>query len=597
MNTFKKLIELLPPSAYKETLFLFILIFIMAVINTLGVASILPFISVAVNPELIETNTILSTLFEMTKSLGITSKINFLFFLGVVVFVLLITSLAINAITLYFQVKFAFLQEQKIGRRLTEIYLNQPYAWFLKQHSANLGRNILSEVNQAIVGILMPSITAIVQSVLIIFIFTLLFIVEPKLTLFVILFSLTAYGTFFFSIKNYLVKLGKERVKSNLDRYKIISDAFSAIKEVKFLHLENLFVTRFTKPAKIYADNQATSQVLAFLPRFFIEAIAFGGIIVLMLSLMHREENFLDVMPIISLYAFAGYRALPAIQQLYAAISQIKFASPALENLYKDIKNLKNFDKHNKLNSKMSFSNSISLQNIHFSHQNSSKETVSNININIPALSKFGIVGPTGSGKTTLIDIILGLLEPTKGNIKVDNQFIEKKNIRSWQKNIGYVPQDIYLSDASIASNIAFGVNDEKIDFKLVKEVAKKSGLHDFIINELKNGYDTQVGERGVRLSGGQKQRIGIARALYNNPSVIILDEGTSALDNVTEKNIMDAISNLKIKKTIIVIAHRLKTLRDCDSIIFLNNGKVISQGTYSELLKINKDFAKMDQN
>ena len=242
----------------------------------------------------------------------------------------------------------------------------------------------------------------------------------------------------------------------------------------------------------------------------------------------------------------------------------------------------------------MTFNKSIALNNIEYNYPNSKHTTLKNINLIIPAFSKVGFVGPTGSGKTTAIDIILGLLDPSKGTLTVDGNIIKSHNKRSWQKNIGYVPQQIYLSDTTIAANIAFGVEKKEINYEAVKDAAKIANLNDFVINELPNHYDTVVGERGVRLSGGQRQRIGIARALYNKPQVLILDEATSALDKVTEAEVMEAMNNLSNKITIIIIAHRLSTVKNCDNIFLLGNGNLKDQGTYDDLVIKNDNFKKM---
>jgi ABC-type bacteriocin/lantibiotic exporter with double-glycine peptidase domain len=268
---------------------------------------------------------------------------------------------------------------------------------------------------------------------------------------------------------------------------------------------------------------------------------------------------------------------------------------PTLDSLIKDLVNLKKIEKNiNEKNIILQFQKSIELKNIHFSYLNSEKEALSNINLKIPYKSKIGIVGSTGSGKTTMVDLILGLLDPSKGTIFVDEKLITNKNIRSWQKNIGYVPQNIFLSDCSVLENIALGINPKNIDKNAAETAAKIANLHNFIITDLPEGYDTKVGERGIRLSGGQRQRIGIARALYNKPQLLILDESTSALDNVTEKVVMESIHNLEKNITVIMIAHRLSTVKNCDSILVIDQGKLQAKGTYNQLTDTNDIFKNL---
>ena len=302
------------------------------------------------------------------------------------------------------------------------------------------------------------------------------------------------------------------------------------------------------------------------------EAIAFGGIIIVILYLMSQTGGFESALPIISLYVFAGYRLMPALQRIYSAFAQLTFVGPSLDKLYEDLKNLKplNLVKHQDIQ----FSNkSIKLKNIYFNYPNASRTALENISLNIPAKTTVGLIGATGSGKTTTADIILGLLEPQKGTLEIGDKIITKQNVRGWQSLIGYVPQHIYLADDTVEANIAFGEDIKNINQQSVEKAAKIANLHQFVINELPKKYQTTIGESGVRLSGGQRQRIGIARALYNEPQILILDEATSALDNQTEEVVMDAVKKLGKDITIILIAHRLNTVRNCD--IILNLKKV----------------------
>ena len=301
---------------------------------------------------------------------------------------------------------------------------------------------------------------------------------------------------------------------------------------------------------------------------------------------MFQEGSFNNAIPIISLYAFAGYRLMPVMQNIYISLSQISFSNPSLDNLYYDIGKL-NPIKNNYLEEKLSFDKEIVLNNIDFNYPNTSQKALQGISLNIPAKSTIGLIGATGSGKTTLLDIILGLLMSDKGTLEIDGEVLSKKNLRSWQRNIGYVPQNIYLSDDTIAANIAFGVESKNINQIDIERASKIANLHDFIINELPDKYNTTIGERGIRLSGGQRQRIGIARAVYLNPKILILDEGTSALDNETEK-VMESINKLSKKITIILVAHRLNTVRNCDKIYKFEKGKVIAEGKFDEIININ---------
>jgi ABC-type multidrug transport system fused ATPase/permease subunit len=282
---------------------------------------------------------------------------------------------------------------------------------------------------------------------------------------------------------------------------------------------------------------------------------------------------------------FAGYRLIPAFQQIYNAFTQINFINPSLNNLYSDLENLKIPEK-NQDQGILSLKKEILLKNINYNYPNSSRTTLKHINLTIPVKTTLGIIGTTGSGKTTLVDIILGLLDAQKGTLEVDGKIINKHNLRSWQRSIGYVPQHIFIADDTITSNIAFGLNPNEINQVMIEKAAKIANLHNFVIDELPKKYQTIVGERGIRLSGGQRQRIGIARALYHNPNVLIFDEATSSLDNETEKAVMDAVNKLSDDATIILIAHRLTTVKNCDQIIEIEKGKLINKGTFKELVE-----------
>jgi len=310
------------------------------------------------------------------------------------------------------------------------------------------------------------------------------------------------------------------------------------------------------------------------------------------LFFMTITGNITNVLPIIGLYAFAGYRLMPALQKIYSSFTALRFVGPSLDSLHKDLRNLKpNIQKEYK--DSLRLNKNICLKNIHYNYPNSSKTVLKNINLNIPANKTIGLVGATGSGKTTTIDIILGLLEAQKGTLEVDGEIINTNNKRAWQQSIGYVPQQIFLSDNTISANIAFGVNIHDINQKAVEHAAKIANLHEFVINELPQKYQTFVGERGIRLSGGQRQRIGIARALYHKPTVLILDEATSALDNLTEQAIMNALSNSTNNITKILVAHRLRTVRDCDIIYLFDKGQLKEHGTFEELIKKSDEFRK----
>ena len=596
MNTLKKFLYLLSHEERKRAYLLLLMILIMALLDMLGVASIMPFIAVMSNPELVETNFILKTMFEYLSDFGIETNQQFLFFLGISVFLLLVVSLTFKAVTLYAQVRFIQMREYSISKRLVEGYLHQPFSWFLNRHSAEIGKTILSEVSKVVSKGLGPMINLIAQCAVTVAIITLLILVDPKLTLIVSLILGVAYWIVYRLTRSFITRKGKQSLKFNEGKFTAVSEAFGAAKEIKVGGLEQTFIKRFSDPAILLAQDNAKVTVIGLLPRYVLEAITFGGMMLVVIYLIAQSGTFINAVPILALYAFAGYRLMPALQQIYSNIVSLRYATPSLDSVIDDLKSLQPYNPSISQDT-LQLKKNITLNHINYSYPNSSRTALNNINFSIQARSTVGLVGATGSGKTTTVDIILGLLIPQKGTLEVDDKVIDKNNLKAWQRSIGYVPQQIFLSDDSIAANIAFGTNLKDINQEAVEYAAKMANLHEFVINELPSKYQTTVGERGIRLSGGQRQRIGIARALYHNPQILILDEATSALDNLTERAVMEAVHKLRKNITIIMIAHRLSTVKNCDNILLMEKGEVKEQGKFDKLIQIDDQFRAIAKN
>jgi ATP-binding cassette, subfamily B, bacterial PglK len=592
-----KIFALLSLQERRQAMVLLAMIFVMALIDVLGVASIMPFMAVLSNPQLVESNAWLNEFYLAAHRFGIATHHDFLLILGFCVFIFLMLSLAFKALTTYLQLRFTLMREYSIGRRLVEGYLRQPYPWFFSRHSADLGKTVLNEVHQVVDTTLIPAMNLIVHGTVASALMLLLILVDPMLAL-TISFVMGSVYLFIFKISSRLLaKIGAERISANSKRFMVLSEAFGAIKELKVGSLEQTYIERFDAPAKIYAKHEATARAIGQLPRFALEAMAFGGMLLVTLYLISINGSFAPALPVIALYAFTGYRLMPALQYIYISLTQLRYSGASLEAVYLDLINLQ--EKSNSFLSaggadQLKFNSHISLSNISYRYPGSSRLAVNGISLTIPVSAKVGLVGTTGSGKTTIIDLIMRLLDQESGALDVDSIVIDKSNQRAWQKMIGYVPQQIYLVDDTIAANIAFGIDYKDIDQAAVERAAKIANLHDFVTSHLPNKYATIVGERGVRFSGGQRQRIGIARALYSNPRLLILDEATSALDNITEQIVMEAIHNLGDSITIILVAHRLSTVKECDTIFLIDEGKVEAQGNFEELTKTNKRFSSM---
>lgn len=572
MKTIKKIFDFFDEQEKRQFFFLLLLILIVAFFEILVASSIFFFITLISNQEFIKNNLILSLFYNYLKIFNL-NQFTLIFGLGVIT--ILFLSLLIKAITQYNLIRFALIREFSISKTLINYYFNQPYLWFLNRHSADLSKLVLSEVgtvvNQAILSTLIVISQGIISLSLIIFII----IIDPYLAINISLFFFFSYLCIFFILKKTLSDIGSKRVKANHERFKILSESFNAIKDIKLKNFEKIFIKRFANFAKNYAEYQSLSQIIGQIPRYLIEALAFGGVISLLIFLVFNGNNLTNIAPVLSVYLFAGYRLIPSAQNIYNSITQINFTKSTLENLHKDWIKCRPSFKVLKTQFITPLKNSIELKNIYFHFKSDELPILKNINLKILAFSKIGIIGSTGSGKTTLIDIISGLIDPSSGTIKIDKNILNKYNKSFWQKELGYVTQKVTLFDESIAANIALGINKENINFDLVKWAAKISELDEFVTTKLSKGYDTIIGEQGVKLSGGERQRIGLARALYNKPKVLILDEATNSLDNFTARKIIKNINQIDYKLTLIIVSHQLDILRYCDTIYKIDRGKI----------------------
>jgi ATP-binding cassette subfamily C protein len=598
-DTIKKLRGILTRREKIQVGLLLIAIIAMAFSQAIGVASVLPFISLVMDQNMVFENRWLNMAYE---TFNFTSVNRFIIFIGVAMFVIIFFSNAISAFATWLKLRFVWMNNHRLSRRLLEKYLAMPYAFFLNQNSADLSKNVLTEVNNLTNSFLIPLLNVITRGMVTLIMLTMLFWVDVAVTVIAILFLGGAYILIILRVNRNLKTRGKLRIEANQMRFKAVSEAFGGIKEIKVMNREPYFLDRYSTYSYRLARLMSWNAVIGQIPRFALEAIAFGGIIVFVLALLLTRENAGQVIPLVSLFAFAGYRLMPALQDLFTSFAQMQFNRAVLDRIYTDFKRKEKdlptgtYAKLNK-DDAIYLKKEISLNGVSFNYPNTKTPVISNLNLIIPVNSAVAFVGPTGAGKTTLVDIILGLLTPGEGKLLVDGVVINKDNIIKWQKNIGYVPQHIYLSDDTVARNIAFGVADSDIDQNSLEKVARIANIHDFITNEMPEGYNTLVGERGIRLSGGQRQRIGIARALYHDPDVLVFDEATSALDGATEDAVLQAMNNAAELKTLIVIAHRLTTVKNCDKIYMLEKGRITAEGRYEELLSSNEQFKSMAKN
>ena len=573
-----KILSLLTPKEKRRGALVLCMVIIMAVLEMAGVASVMPFLSVMGDPQMVETNRILASLYD---NLGFESVDMFLFALGAAAFTIILLSAVFRILTHYAMNRFIEMRRHSISKRLLETYLRQPYEFFLDRHSGDMSKSILSEVDQLVEQVFRPGMQMVAYSIVIVALVILLVVIDPLIALGVTAVVGGSYAAIFLAVRPLLTRIGLERRRANTERFEAAGDALGGIKDIKLLGREHAYLQRFQIPSCRQASTQATNRTLSDVPKFLIEAIGFGGVIVLALVLIATFGGVTDgrlgqVLPMLGLYAFAGYRILPAAQRIYAGVAKLRFGAAAIDGVYDDLhKRERLAEIHECAPQALHPRSDITFSHITYTYPNADEAALKDIYLTIPVGSSLGIIGTTGAGKTTLVDVLLGLLRPDEGAIAVDGQPITDGNLRAWQQSLGYVPQDIFLTDSTVAENIALGVPPEQIAYDQVARSAHMAQMHEFITDDLPHGYNTLVGERGVRLSGGQRQRIGIARALYRDPPVIVFDEATSALDRETEADVMQAIDLISECKTLVIIAHRLSTVESCNQLIQLEHGKI----------------------
>jgi ABC-type multidrug transport system fused ATPase/permease subunit len=573
---------------------LLLAVLLMGFMDVVGVSSILPFLAVVAKPDVIHTFAALEAVYE---GLGFSSPNRFLFFLGLLSLAAILASNAVSLLVNWGILRVSHALGHALSMRLLAGYLCQPYAFFLDRNSTKLMLNATGEVEGVVNGVLLPGIQALAKLIIAASLVVLVFVVDPLLASFFLGIAAGAYLLVFLMMRSRIAGLGEKSQEARHARFRQATEALSGIKDLKVLGREGLFFERFCAASARYARYQSLHGAISLVPRHALEAIAFGALLLIVLYLLARNADIAQALPLMALYALTGYRLMPAFQQVYQSMTVIRFNWPSVEVVHKELAATGGIqDRIGLLKPEraLPLTDRVELRAVSFRYPGSEAEVLTQLSLTVARNTSVGLVGPTGSGKTTIVDIVLGLLHPSAGSLAVDGADITDANRRAWQANIGYVPQQIYLSDDTVARNIAFGLPDEAIDLARVHAAARTAHLHEFVTTSLPKGYDTMVGERGIRLSGGQRQRIGIARALYHDPAVLVLDEATSALDGITEDAIIEAIRELSHEKTIITIAHRLSTVQDCDRIYLLERGRVVDAGTYAELAERSETFRAM---
>ena len=589
----KNLLNLLSQKQQKKFIFLQILVLITAVFELIGIASIGPFMILVSDFSVLEGDNIIAKFYLETR---LNNHFEFAILIGMIVLMLLLIGSIISMYTTWLLAIFGQEIGVKLGSRLFQFYLHRTWLFHTTSSSSNLTKKITVEVNRITNGVITPFMQLNSKIVTSFFISIALLIYNPLVTLVALIIFSFSYFMIFRLVRYRLSNNGDMVSAAAKERFKLMAEGFGGVRDILLSRSQKHYIDKFEKSGNSYAHYQGETLALAHVPRYIMELVAFGSLILFLLYLIIKYDGkFDEVLPILSVYTLASFKLIPALQHIYACTVLIRGHISSFSLIEKDLKQSLSFLKipiSNK-RKKIKIKGSIKLNCIKFTYPKKNIATIKDINIKIPVNKVIGLAGESGSGKSTIIDILVGLIQPSKGEILIDENPLSIGDIPSWQDEIGFVSQSIFLSDATILENVAFTIPKEKINKRKVRRSIRLAGLEK-VIDELPDGIETVVGERGVQLSGGQRQRVGIARALYNDPKILVFDEATSALDSNTEKVIMDSIFNFSGLKTIIIIAHRLSTLKKCDLIYFIDKGKVSDKGSFQTLLNNNIKFKKM---
>lgn len=590
-NILKKLSYLLDRRDKIQVILLFFILLGVSVLEMLGVGFVVPFISLISNPDSIQEKPILNTLYHW---IGNASDTQFLVILCLIYLGIYVIKNSYIAGSFYLQYRFIYNKQIKLSDQLFQGYLGAPYHFHLQKNSALLIRNLTQEINQLFTQVLIPIVMLITELTVLTGLVMLLVILRPIPSLAATGGLLVAGFLFYQVFQTQLYKAGKNRQYYSGLVIKDINQGLGGVKETKILGREPFFLARHRIHRKELVRSLESVQIIQQLPRLYFETLAVFALLSVILVTLLQGMKGAEILPTLALFAASAFRLIPSLNRVMSSLNKIRFGTHALDMIVHEFRSLE--EEKNLLWQQTgvipALSDQLSLKNIAYAYPNTEEKVLSSISIEIPKGTSVGFVGSSGAGKTTLIDIILGLLTPTEGTVLVDGVDIQN-GLSAWQKQIGYIPQDIYLCDDTLRGNIAFGIPEKEISEAQVSQAVQSAQLQAFI-EKLPQGLDTVVGERGVRLSGGQRQRVGIARSLYHNPQVLVMDEATAALDNETEAEIMKAIEKLSGEKTLIMIAHRLTTVKNCDCLYFLEGGKIRAQGTYKELRDRDEHFMKM---
>ena len=541
-------------------------------LELLGVYIFTPFVEIIMNQESIQRTWYLKLVYD---ALGFKSNKGFLGFLAGCIIIVYVVKNVYLIIERSYMFKFSYNTQMRLSTRLLDTYMKEPYSFHLNKNIATLQRS-LQEDTSLFMQVILYTFELIVEIVTCLVLGTFLLIVSKSITIVVVGLLVICILLFLYITKRYARRLGQENQMFRGKIFQWMNQALGGIKEIKILDRESYFIDQYQDYYTRYARGLRISRVISILPKYIVEAVCMTGLLIaIIIKMFFGEADIIYYIPQLAVFAVAALRLMPSVGKINEYTTSILYALPSVDLVYHDLNEIAAYKQKKDAEQKEAWNlqEKIHVQNVTYAYPGVEEPVIKNADFIIPKGRTVAFIGTSGAGKTTMVDIILGLLEPQAGAIMADELNVHEKP-KTFHSQVGYIPQVIYLSDDTIRNNIAFGVEKDQIDEEAVRIAVEKAQLTEFI-GSLAHGLDTIVGDRGVRLSGGQRQRIGIARALYHDPEILVLDEATSALDNETEAAVMEAVENLQGTKTMIIIAHRLTTIRNVDMIYEVGNGNV----------------------
>lgn len=568
---FRRLIGLFNKKEKTNSVIMLGLIILGGLAETIGIGVILPFATILLDQTSVEKYPIIKTITEVPWIGGYRRFIAILCVGLVLIFIL--KSLYMFFL-IYIQNRFTLNRQIDMSRKLFQSYIYKPYEYFFHKNTAELQRNVNVLVGSVIQGMLMTGLSLLTELMVVVCIMVLLLIIDPisSVSIIIVLGGITAL--YYIFVKKKLNSIAKKQQTYGIGMVKSVNEGLGGIKDVKILQREESFISRYNENGRGFAKTTATYNIISQSPRLLIETVAICGLLIIVVINALRNPDMGASLPTIALFGMAAIRIMPSMNRIVGYMTTVRFSTTHFEMIYDDLKEAgSGSTRRYEEVKKTEFTKNIEIHGLKYRYPGTESVVLENVELTIDKGLSIGIMGSSGAGKTTLIDLLLGLLEPEKGEILIDGKNI-MDNLEGYRKNIGYVPQEICIIDDRIAANVAFGVPEDDVDLDKVWAVLRTANLADYI-ETLEDGLDTKVGESGMRLSGGQRQRLGIARALYDDPDILVLDEATSSLDTESEKAISDAMINVGHAKTMIIIAHRLNTLDKCDAIYEIIDSRI----------------------